>query len=339
VFGFPSSPDLPVTGENLGFLDQRLALDWVQRNIAAFGGDPGKVTIFGESAGGFSVDALLTSYNSSVTPPFRGAILESGQIGYKTPATGSPYTGWLGLAAALECPGNFTSNLTCIRSANATYIKSILDTQGLAFNPIVDNVTLVENPVTQRRSGDIARVPVLAGTNAQEGRVFVIGQNDSVGYLQTLFGSNASLLAQAEAAYGPDQFPSTYTGYDILAQIFTESVFQCPQAAMVNDSAFTRIPTWRYYFNASFTNTQFAPNLGAYHSSEIGIVFRTFPNVDTTTQEYALTQYMQNVWARFAKNPQGGPGWDAVDVGIATDILVGPNGTEVGGLYTDCRDM
>jgi hypothetical protein len=80
VFGFPSSPELPITGHNLGFLDQRLALQWTQENIAAFGGSPDKVTIFGESAGAFSVDALLTSFPANSTPPFRGAILESGEL-------------------------------------------------------------------------------------------------------------------------------------------------------------------------------------------------------------------------------------------------------------------
>lgn len=170
VFGFPSSPELPVTGRNLGFLDQRFALDWVQRNIAAFGGSPDKVTIFGQSAGALCVDVLLTSFPANSTPPFRGAILESGQYSYRLTAHHSPVPAWDKLSAALGCPGSYGSNLTCVGAANATAIQTIINEQSLAFTPSPDNVTLVERPAQQRLSGDIAYVPVLGGTNSQEGR-------------------------------------------------------------------------------------------------------------------------------------------------------------------------
>ena len=93
VFGFTPSPELPLAERNPGFLDQRFALDWVQKNIAAFGGNPAAVTIVGESAGvrqclhggtsliavfqAYSVDALITSYGPSDAVPFRGAIMQS----------------------------------------------------------------------------------------------------------------------------------------------------------------------------------------------------------------------------------------------------------------------
>lgn len=146
-----------------------MALDWVQRNIGEFGGDPAKVTIFGESAGGFSVDALLTSYPKGSSPPFRGAILESGQYSYRTPSASS-VPSWYNLTEALGCPGSYGSNLTCVRAASATQIKQIIEQNILDFNPTPDNVTLVQDPRNQRKSGNIANIPVLGGTNAQEGR-------------------------------------------------------------------------------------------------------------------------------------------------------------------------
>lgn len=334
VFGFPGSPELNTTGRNLGFLDQRAALDWVQRNIAAFGGDPKKVTIFGESAGAFSVDALLTSYPRDVTPPFRAAILQSGQYSYRSTPLQVSNTQWDNLAASLNCPGSFDSNLTCVRAANATQIQTIINQNALSFQPSVDNITLVSNPAVARREGNIARVPVLGGTNSQEGRVFVIGQNDTRAYLRTILGNNDTVIDAFLQAYAIGQ-PGIATPYDQISQIFTELVFQCPQAAWANDSAYAGIPTWRYYFNASFVNTQTVPNLGAFHSSEIPIVFRTYNPENTTTQEYALSQYMQSVWARFAKNPRGGPGWNAVDVGVAGPILIGASQTQIGGIYAD----
>ncbi|TKX20191.1 hypothetical protein C1H76_7692 [Elsinoe australis] len=332
VFGFPASPELNATGRNLGFLDQRAALDWVQRNIAAFGGDPKKVTIFGESAGAFSVDALLTSFPRDSNPPFRGAILQSGQYSYRRTSPQVGFGPWLNLTATLNCPGSFSNNLTCVRAANASTVKDIIQRNQLTFNPGVDNLTLVQNPAQARRSGNIAFVPVLAGTNSQEGRVFQIGQNDTRQFLISTFGNNETVINAFLAAY-PQGQGGLNTPYDVISQIFTEFAFQCPQAAMLNDSATGRIPSWRYYFNASFANTQALPNLGAYHASEIPIVFRTYDKVNTTVQEYALTQYMQSVWGRFARNPQGGPGWNAVDVGVAAPILVGANGIETGGLY------
>lgn len=86
----------------------------------------------------------------------------------------APYTSsvpqWDALSAALGCPGTYGSNLTCVRAAPATKIQQIIDQQILEFNPVPDNVTLVSDPVQRRVSGEIAHIPVLTGTNAQEGR-------------------------------------------------------------------------------------------------------------------------------------------------------------------------
>lgn len=171
VFGFPASPELPLTGLNLGLLDQRLALQWVQKHIAAFGGSPNKVTIFGESAGAEDIDALLTSYGASATPPFRAAILESGQISYRPFQFGNNTPAWNMLSSALNCPGSYKSDLACVRAASVTDIKTAINQNGLTFAPIADGVTLVTNPAYQRMNKKIAPVPVMGGTNAQEGRL------------------------------------------------------------------------------------------------------------------------------------------------------------------------
>lgn len=102
-----------------------------------------------------------------------------------------------------------------------------------------------------------------------------------------------------------------------------------------NATASIGIPTWRYYFNASFANTQALPNLGAYHSSEIPLVFGTYPRANTTTQQYALAQFLQSTWARFAKNPLAGPGWNQVGTGGAGMVLQGASSQILGGVFQD----
>lgn len=172
----------------------------------------------------------------------------------------------------------------------------------------------------------------------QEGRVFVVGQNNTTTYLEGLLGnaSSPAIIRAIEAAY-PIGSPGIATPYDQIAQIFTELVFQCPQAQWANASAAGGISTWRYYFNASFINTQAYPDLGVYHSSEIPIVYSTYSYnpENTTTQEYALSNAMRSAWATFAKNPSGGPGWNPVGTGGAGPVLVGANDIELGGIYMD----
>lgn len=261
-----------------------------------------------------AIDTLLTSFPKDSSPPFCAAILQSGRYSYRPTPFVSSIPAWNNLTASLGCPGTYSRNLTCVRAANGTAIQNIINVNSLAFNPTPGNVILVSNPAMRRLSGDIARVPVMGGTNAQEGRVFALGQTTLTAYLQGTFGSApASLIPSIEAAYRTPT--SNLTEYDIISQILTDLVFQCPTALWANATASLDIPTWRYYFNVSFTNTQVLPNLGAYHASEIPLVFRTYDCANTTTQQSALAQSMQAAWARFAKNPLAGPGWNSLGTG------------------------
>ncbi|TGO38046.1 hypothetical protein BHYA_0083g00250 [Botrytis hyacinthi] len=314
VFGFPNSPELPNIGQNLGLLDQRLALAWIRVNILAFGGDPLKVTIFGESAGALSVDAFVTSY--PILPTFRAAIMQSGQDSIRTltakPGLGtvSGTSSWNALAAGLGCSTG--SALACLRAANALTIKSYIEHAELSFQPVVDNVTRVSNPQLKRSNHQIANVPVLIGSNAQEGSAFVYGQSNITAALQALFPDNATLQAEVFATY-PVGKDGLNTPAAVVEQIYTDMIFQCPGAIVANSSSAAGYPTFRYYYNATFANIQPVPGLGAYHSSEIPLVFGNLP-ANSTAAEKSLSALIQKSWANFAKNPQVGPGWNKLNV-------------------------
>jgi carboxylesterase type B len=258
--------------------------------------------------------------------------LESGLISYR-PSVWTPSTAqWGTLVAALNCTG--PSNLTCVRDAPADTIKSIIEHQELTFNPIVDNITVIANPAQARNTGNIANIPVLVGSNSQEGRVFVVGTTNLTEFFEEYFAPFPALWDPITKAYSG--LPGLETPYDIASQIFTEVYFQCvsnhnkmriscvlrltflqPAALFANRSAAVGIPSWRYFYNVTFPNVQqvVGLDLGDYHSSEIPMVFSTYYANNATAQEVVLSSFMRGAWAQFAKNPWGGPGWNPVGSG------------------------
>ena len=225
AFGFSNSPEIPLTSRNAGFLDQRLALDWVQRNIASFGGDPNKVTIFGESSGAASVDRLVTTPPPDT--PFRGAILESGQATVSPNPSNLGPLNWQALVAAVNC-STAASQLACVRAVPATTIKSLEEQNSWSFSPVTDNVTQLATGASllaKRAAGDIAKVPIFIGSNGQEGRVFILEMVANLpnitGYIEQTFPP--ALQPGLIQAYSP--LPGN--DFDKISQLYTELVFQC----------------------------------------------------------------------------------------------------------------
>lgn len=158
--------------------------------------------------------------------------------------------------------------------------------------------------------------------------------NNTTQVLQGLIGNNQEVIDKIIAHY-PIGSPGISSVYDQSSQIYTDLVFQCPARRWALDTASTGIPAWRYYFNASFANTRPFPNLGAYHSSEIQLVFNTYSPAQVTTQEFALAETIRGTWARFARNPDRGPGWNRVGTGASGTVLVGADSNATGGILTD----
>lgn len=150
--------------------------------------------------------------------------MESGTTSVTPGGATNATVSWGTLANALGC-SSAKSPLACVRSKDALTIKSIIEHQALAFSPATDGITQIAKPEAARLAGNIAKVPTLQGTNSQEGRVFVIGDNDVAAYLNTTFHGFTALQNAILAAYPIS--PALPTAFDAIAQIFTEFIFQC----------------------------------------------------------------------------------------------------------------
>ncbi|ORY59280.1 para-nitrobenzyl esterase [Pseudomassariella vexata] len=293
IFGFPRAAGLKSDQQNLGFLDIRLGVEWVRDNIANFGGDPSRISMWGQSAGAGATDAYNFAYQQDHI--VAGIILDSGNVlGRPSTLTATDYANFTFVASHFGC-GNSSSaqaELECMRKVEQTDIEAFLKAYqdggfnpSISFVPAVDGVTKFEDYPARYAAGNFSRVPAIAGSNADEGT------------------SLSSWVANGTAV--------NQTAADIITMQELCRVTETSRARHAAEAT-----TFHYYYHGNWSNISPRSWGGAYHSSELPLIMGTHDIVHgpSTDFEIAVSHRMQDLYLAFAEDPYAGPialGWPA----------------------------
>ena len=344
VMGFLASTTLPSGSLNLGLQDQRAALRWVAANAAAFGGDPSRITLSGESAGAHSVSAHLLS--SASQGLFARAIMESGTMAWfpalppgaaEVQTLANAQRGAASFLSYLGCAGN----LSCARAASAAAVLATqleLAAVGTNFQLALDGADLPVDPTaTFLANGSLSSVQVLAGWNRDEGSLLLYdlaSADPLVWYygpwaaalaglrflVNTIFGGgNGGAQAAALRQYDPSQFNASTP--NATQALIRDYFFACPVNTMLTGLkaarpqtavyayTFTHAPSWfNCQTNATADVCDIGTHMGAMHGGELPYLLSA-AGAPFTADETTMSFAMRAAWVSFAASGSPRPDW------------------------------
>ena len=332
-FGFFAHPALTAEGAgaalgNYGLMDQVAALQWVKRNIAAFGGDPDKVTIFGESAGGGSVIQHMLMKPSQGL--FRAAVSESGGGRDVWPTLAEAEQKGVAFAAKAGVQGGDAAALAQLRALPAKTVAGALDLLSgepdIYSGPMIDGRLVTLRPSDGFAAGRQAKVPFLVGANSNE-----------LGFIPVLFLGPVTAAAAKQLGDDKDAVVKAYgSKAESDARLASDLTFVEPARFLASQTSARGQPTWLYSFGYVPT-AQRASQKGAGHATELAFVFGNLGELakPATPEDEQAATLIGDYWTAFAKtgdpNGAGRPAWPRYDAKTDQRLEISITGAAVAG--------
>ncbi|MBV8979232.1 MAG: carboxylesterase/lipase family protein [Alphaproteobacteria bacterium] len=334
---------LPGTGAE-GIADQIAALRWVTHNIAAFGGNPANVTIFGESAGAMSIGALLAAPQARGL--FHKAILQSGaaHIGRAREDSAKIARLFLDSLRAGDASAILSAPHETILRAQGEILERPGDTGGLPFGPTIDGQVLGERAIAPVRLGSAAGIAVLTGTTKDEWKLFTAARP------KLRLMNEAKLLRYTAGLVGDDRAETllkAYAGgspFERWNAVMTDHSFAVPAARLLEAQA-PHAPVYAYRFD--WRSPLLGGVLGSCHALELGFVFGTYNEkmagafFGSGSDADALSAAMMQAWVNFARSGDPSSGataaWPRYDTATRATMILGSGEPHVAQAPDDAR--